>query len=209
MSRPTYQQAHSAIRRSRGRASDQSCDRCDGQAADWAYAYPADAVPLVDPAGRPYSADPRDYVPLCRSCHRRHDLDRDPRLREIAETVGQANSAALLAARRADPELDARLRAASSRNIALGTNFRDDPLHQRRAQRAAQARRAELRRDPDSLVSRTLRTNGLRAGRANAVKMNAVRRRCDECGLDTNAGNLGRHQQRSGHTGWTERRISS
>lgn len=79
----TYETAHSIVRRLRGRASDRPCLHCDihsGRHADeWAYGQ-EDLSPLWGiPKGKtnvgpsPYSADPKQYIPLCRPCHRIFD----------------------------------------------------------------------------------------------------------------------------------------
>ena len=101
-----------------------------------------------------------------------------------------------------DPDLDRRLREASSRNVLLGKSFKDDQDHQRRSQEKAMTVRRALLSDPESSYRETLSDNGRRTGPTNAKKMNATRRTCDTCGLETNAGNLGRHQIRSGHSGY-------
>ena len=54
------------------------CVRCERPAQEWAYDH-ADPRELISDRGRPYSADPRHYFPMCRSCHRSMDAARGPR----------------------------------------------------------------------------------------------------------------------------------
>lgn len=68
----SYRAAHARTRRARGSASAQSCRGCAAPAEDWAYDH-ADPNQLTDERGRPYSADPARYVPMCRPCHRKLD----------------------------------------------------------------------------------------------------------------------------------------
>lgn len=71
---PSYQGIHNALRRERGKASEHRCTQCDKQAQVWA---------LIDGRGKSrfgtgkqgrYSTRLEDYMPLCRSCHRRYDF---------------------------------------------------------------------------------------------------------------------------------------
>lgn len=68
-----YITMHQRIIRSRGKATDQTCAKCDGSASQWAYDY-SDPNALRDKRGCPYSTDPGHYMPLCASCHKRFDL---------------------------------------------------------------------------------------------------------------------------------------
>lgn len=56
-----YQANHRRVRRARGAASGQRCERCPARAHDWAT--------IHGKSGR----DPGDYMPLCQKCHRRYD----------------------------------------------------------------------------------------------------------------------------------------
>ena len=73
---------HKRLVRERGSASDYTCS-CGKPALDWAYQYTAGDQELrgEDNLG-PYSLNPGDYLPMCRACHRRFDLEHDPVLRE-------------------------------------------------------------------------------------------------------------------------------
>jgi hypothetical protein len=70
----TYAGIHRLLRDLHGPAREHPCADCrTGKAArEWAY---SNAAPdeLVDKWGRRYSPDPRQYRPLCPSCHRRVD----------------------------------------------------------------------------------------------------------------------------------------
>lgn len=71
---PTYKAAHQRIGRERGAASGFLCT-CGRRARDWAYDY-SDLNPYFE-AGRsnsPYSTDTNRYIPLCKPCHRRFDV---------------------------------------------------------------------------------------------------------------------------------------
>lgn len=74
----TYSGAHTRVQTRKGRARDHSC-RCGRPAEQWAYLH-SDQSELADKtgkdAGKPYSADPAHYTPLCRQCHTRWDRAR-------------------------------------------------------------------------------------------------------------------------------------
>ncbi|WP_200215402.1 hypothetical protein [Micromonospora coerulea] len=73
--RLTYDGAHNRVKGQRGSASDYLC-RCGKQAEQWAYSH-ADFRQRADSegreTGRPHSANPDHYLPMCRSCHSRFD----------------------------------------------------------------------------------------------------------------------------------------
>ena len=48
-----------------------SCVSCGEQAQEWSFQYPPGWSVR-------YSDDPNDYAPMCRSCHRKFDLEVDP-----------------------------------------------------------------------------------------------------------------------------------
>lgn len=58
-----------------GRADAHQC-KCGNQARDWAYQYTAGENELLSPEGWPFSTNPDDYIPMCRSCHRKFDNQR-------------------------------------------------------------------------------------------------------------------------------------
>jgi hypothetical protein len=74
-----YWAAHHRATAARGPASDHKCRLCPKWAAQWAYGHGADSQ-AADESGReaglPYSPDPLDYWPLCRSHHRQFDMAR-------------------------------------------------------------------------------------------------------------------------------------
>lgn len=66
---PTYQLAHSRLKRRLGPASAHRCTECDCAAAHWAY------VGHREPEQRmPYSVVVEDYRPMCVRCHKRYDM---------------------------------------------------------------------------------------------------------------------------------------
>lgn len=67
---PTYQRAHEAVRRVRGKARDHIC-RCGSPALQWAYL--GSDNECVDDRGRRFSMSVTDYTPLCAPCHVRLD----------------------------------------------------------------------------------------------------------------------------------------
>lgn len=66
-----YVAAHQRIYADRGRADTHTCAHCGAQARDWAYDHGGNPV-----VGLKYSVNPSDYIPLCRTCHRRFDSER-------------------------------------------------------------------------------------------------------------------------------------
>ena len=68
----TYGRAHTRIVDQKGSASQHECQNCGGQAEDWAYLH-GSPDEQRDERGRPYSADPEYYAPMCRSCHKTFD----------------------------------------------------------------------------------------------------------------------------------------
>lgn len=81
----TYQTAHQRVYRWRGAARIHACEHCGSGARDWAYTHDGEHELITMVAGWStkvkekeiaYSPDPRDYIPLCRSCHVKFDLAR-------------------------------------------------------------------------------------------------------------------------------------
>lgn len=66
-----YGQAHTRVRKARGKASQAVCT-CGRAATDWAYDG-LDENEKTSPEGLVYSADPDRYVAMCRSCHLKQD----------------------------------------------------------------------------------------------------------------------------------------
>ena len=77
-SKHSYKTAHAAVRRLKGSAKNHRCVDCGGRAADWSLRHGAASVHVGD-NGRgamcAFSADPLDYEPRCRTCHRRYDWE--------------------------------------------------------------------------------------------------------------------------------------
>ena len=73
----TYAGAHRRLLRYRGLATVYACVRCGGPAHQWSYdhADPDERFGTVGGYVIPYSADPDHYRPMCRSCHKRFDLE--------------------------------------------------------------------------------------------------------------------------------------
>jgi hypothetical protein len=67
---PTYSTVHQRL----PSLENGTCQHCDDHAEEWAYDH-GDPEELTDEAGRPYSLDQGHYMPLCRKCHRRYDMD--------------------------------------------------------------------------------------------------------------------------------------
>lgn len=67
----SYNASHFRTRKAKGRAADQQCEHCGGQALHWAYDH-SDPGEKVAPEG-PYSPNPDHYIPLCVPCHSTFD----------------------------------------------------------------------------------------------------------------------------------------
>lgn len=68
----SYSGAHMRVKAQRGEARAHTCE-CGRPAAHWAYDHDDPNV-LTSPDGRPYSADPDHYRPMCVPCHKKLDL---------------------------------------------------------------------------------------------------------------------------------------
>lgn len=88
--RLTYSGAHSRVRRLRGPANCLTCADCEQSAVHWSYDH-SDPDEITDPRGRPYSEDPRRYVPRCVSCHKLHDLHQAPAETSAGESLTQGS----------------------------------------------------------------------------------------------------------------------
>lgn len=72
----SYRGAHLRVAYQRGRAAQRLCSTgCGRPAAEWAYDH-QDPNELHRDDGRPFSANPAHYTPMCRPCHRRFDAGR-------------------------------------------------------------------------------------------------------------------------------------
>ena len=70
---PSYATAHGRVRRAKGKATDQKCERCGAPARAWAYDHKDPGEHLDPVIGSPYSGNPDHYVALCGPCHREDD----------------------------------------------------------------------------------------------------------------------------------------
>ena len=70
-----YEAAHHRVVAVKGRAKEHRCDHCGDRAQDWAYDH-LDPEALVGVRnGCLYSLSPDHYIPLCKPCHKRFDID--------------------------------------------------------------------------------------------------------------------------------------
>jgi len=88
---PDYQRAHWLVWKDRGPACNYSCIRCGKKAEHWAYAHESETS-FKTKEGWPFSFDPEDYDPLCRSCHRSLDMGTWSEELEAAVRVAQSQS---------------------------------------------------------------------------------------------------------------------
>jgi hypothetical protein len=73
----SYASAHARVRRTRGRASSQTCVDCGERADHWAYNNESEKERTDPVRGLNYSPDPDDYDPRCAACHAIHDNRRN------------------------------------------------------------------------------------------------------------------------------------
>ncbi len=73
---PTYKAVHFRLGRDRGPARNHLCG-CGKQAEHWAYQHTGEMI--TDESGKTYSADLKDYSPMCRSCHFSMDMESSER----------------------------------------------------------------------------------------------------------------------------------
>lgn len=85
---PGYTGIHHRLVRQRGSAKKHTCVGCRGRAFDWSYDY-RDPNDLTSDEGR-YSLNLERYVARCRSCHVKHDLQKDPSLAATCFRSGTA-----------------------------------------------------------------------------------------------------------------------
>lgn len=91
----TYDDVHKMLRDTRGSASEYRCAECGDWAHEWAYQHSAGDSELYGGEGTtyPYSTDPSDYAPMCKSCHRSLDQRlrwQDPAHRANVSTKARA-----------------------------------------------------------------------------------------------------------------------
>lgn len=222
----TYDEIHKLIREVCGPASEYLCVACDGTARDWAFQYPEGGV-LRDDNGFAYSEDLNAYAPMCHGCHARFDHQKDPdrmgrglaavssRRKTDSEFDNKMREAAkkglatVEERRESDPEFAERMRNHSRSASSLGgaahrKRIENNPAHAEHNRENARkggikggAVVAEKRKN-DHVYADRMREAAIRT----VGKINALRRRCDECGMVSNPGSIGRHQKYSGHVGW-------
>jgi len=76
LERPSYDGAHKRVSRERGRAIGHICADCGSRADEWSYdGSSSEELATTTRKGETlaYSANPADYSPRCRPCHRRLD----------------------------------------------------------------------------------------------------------------------------------------
>ncbi len=88
----TYAAIHLRLRKTRGRAADQSCVTCGKEARHWSYDH-ADPAEIRDGRGIPYSLNLSHYQPMCQPCHRRFDVKNMPVVRCSVEGCEHAQKA--------------------------------------------------------------------------------------------------------------------
>lgn len=128
-------QVHERLRARYGPARDHLCP-CGKQAEEWAYQHTAETE--LSPGNMPYSESDDDYLPMCRSCHRR--LDRES-YRANGRERGRYAGALTAARMAADPEYRSRI------TLNLGEHLekmKTDPEY--RARYSSHMRRTNLRR---------------------------------------------------------------
>lgn len=69
----TYNAIHQRLRKAHGPAKAHACITCGKTAQHWAYDH-EDPNEKRDEKGRPFSVDPNHYRPMCKTCHRRFDV---------------------------------------------------------------------------------------------------------------------------------------
>lgn len=179
---PTAQAVHSRLYRSKGAAKSHPCVGCGKTARDWAYQYPKGGPELADASGQRFSESMEDYAPMCRACHVAFDAEKDPAQklrRDVAarsvdratrKRVGDAFAERL----KADPEFSREMEVVRGRATRLG----------------GAATAARFRDDPEFRAERS----------AALLKASRRRYRCVECGYESTAGPVARHQRKTNHT---------
>lgn len=215
----SYSVVHNLLAERLGPARTHPCSSCGDPAVDWAYQHTSPA-PYINPQGYLYSEDPGDYRPMCRACHR--DLDENTlrpenpilvtrsspdRVRE----AGRRNTAKLQERRRTDPDLDARLSAASRATIGKAQaahlqKLEDDPEYRARRSRISSAGAAALRarREEDPELDERIRAAQRETCRKVGTQTSRMKRKCAECDLVSNPGGVALHQKKSGHRGYED-----
>lgn len=180
-----YRFMHREVVRVRGRASQYAC-LCGNPATEWALNHTGSSIRVE--AGLMFSEDVEEYDPLCRSCHIRRDLQAGQRtvafLDSDPETLFEWRSEA------------GKKGAAATWSGGSGLNREKHSASARRNAVAARSKLAELQADP-------VEGPRIRARQSEGAKKAGgfQKRRCAECGRETNAPGLSAHQRATGHEG--------
>lgn len=173
---PSIDSVHQKLARSRGKARGHTCG-CGLPAYEWAYQH-TDPNPLYSEEGSVYSLDPQNYAPMCRSCHRKLDLEKSLRLKESWEK----NRA----------ELTREIQQAGGRAAPHPGSPLDNETAVRMGRAGGTARSKRMREDPD--LMRRMQDLATR----NLPKGSWV---CEECGKISTRSGIGNHQKWSSHSG--------
>lgn len=190
---------HQQLRTKYGRASKHQCISCDKQAYDWAYQHD-DPHEELDTDGYPFSRKAESYKPMCRSCHRKFDLQINPEAREAlsqrwlrvldeTRTKGHATQRAA-----GFPGL------AKAREVIHEKYVNNDPEFLAALKRAGHlggSRRAERMKSDPELAARLAKVSA-----ATAKRIAKMKRICIDCDTISTPAGMGNHLKSSGHSGW-------
>lgn len=188
----SYKKVHVELRRLHGPAKNHMC-QCGEPAVEWAYQFTGVEL-RADDGSRPHSADPDDYLPMCRKCHQRLDMEKDTVMAERRRNSGGFRQG--LADKWADPTFAEKMRGVLLKNSLDIAERNKEPERaeamRERGRHAGKVRAERMKNDPEfaAQVTATLRAN------AN------VRKRCNVCGLVSNSAGMGNHRRWSGHDDW-------
>jgi len=75
-----YRAVHYLLRKNNGKANVCESKDCNGKSLNFDYALKK---------GREYSDNPKDYIQLCKSCHRKYDFNEDIRKKLSKAKIGK------------------------------------------------------------------------------------------------------------------------
>jgi hypothetical protein len=84
----TYEAAHIRVKQAKGPAAEWPCIDCGEPAAEWSYDHADNVEYVCSKRYVLYSIDPQRYQPRCRTCHKRHDMNR----RGVADSKPQTQT---------------------------------------------------------------------------------------------------------------------
>ena len=196
-----YREIHHELFATYGKASEHTCS-CGDRADEWAFQHSAD-VTLWDGPTRPYSRDVADYRAMCHRCHTLLDLERTPGLREVRQDNARRATAWIAEARKTDKDLDARLSDQSRRHLEIA---RSDPrfseVQYRAGKKGGRVTGDRILNDPE--FRDRYRKQSVLNGKKSSKIVNAIRRVCNDCGMECHPGSMGRHLKSSGHSGYRQ-----